>query len=181
MTEVNKGELAKHIGKSAAIVSRLINNGIMNDCFTPSGKKIYLEKALKAITLAKGNDYLGLEIITNDKIKNNSSVYNAESITELEDLLRLEKSPSRKIEMMDKFWAYKIKKQKFKQEEGELITVDDAKATIEVLFSPLDRKLNDLHIDLKSRFAEIPIDAIEWLSDYINDMKKSISEYEWES
>ena len=67
----------------------------------------------------------------------------------------------------------------YKERIGELITIEDAKGIIEIMFSPLSRKLDDLHIDLKSRYPNIEMEAIEWLSDYVNDIKKSVSEHKW--
>jgi len=68
----------------------------------------------------------------------------------------------------------------YKEKIGELITIEKAKGVIEVMFSPLSQKLDDVHIDLKSRFPEIPMEAINWLNNYINTIKKSVNEYEWE-
>lgn len=73
----------------------------------------------------------------------------------------------------------KIAEVTYKEKVGELITLDSAKGIIEVMFSPLSRKLDDVHIDLKSRYPDIPLEAIEWLSDYINNIKKSVSEHKW--
>jgi len=68
----------------------------------------------------------------------------------------------------------------YKERMGELITLDQAKGVVEVMFTPLSRKLDDLHIDLKSRYPNIEMEAIEWLGEYINDIKKTVSEHRWE-
>ena len=57
MEEVTKSELAKIIGKSAATVTNLVQARVLDNCFTPTGK-IYLEKAINAITLSKGGDFI---------------------------------------------------------------------------------------------------------------------------
>lgn len=58
MIEVNKKELAREIGKTGAIVTKLAKEGVLDGCFTPTGK-IDLEGAIKAIIKVKGADYLG--------------------------------------------------------------------------------------------------------------------------
>lgn len=67
----------------------------------------------------------------------------------------------------------------YKQKIGELISIEKAKGVVDVMFNPLSRKLDDLHIDLKSRFPDIQMEAIDWLSEYINDIKKSVENYKW--
>ena len=57
MKEVSKSELAKIIGKSGATVTNLVQARVLDNCFTPTGK-IYLEKAINAITISKGGDFV---------------------------------------------------------------------------------------------------------------------------
>ena len=91
MQELTKTELAKFINRSSSIVTRLAKDGVLDDCFTKSGKKLYLEKAIKAIIKAKGIDYLDKSIVqeytTPAEAKENPKVNNLESRTELDDLL----------------------------------------------------------------------------------------------
>ena len=93
MIEVNKGELAKHIGKSGATVSNLITKGILNNCFSPGGR-IYLEKAVKAITLAKGDDYIEASKVKEqapiNQIKITPTQYNSFITNFSEDMFDLE-------------------------------------------------------------------------------------------
>jgi len=74
----------------------------------------------------------------------------------------------------------KLAEVSYKEKMKILIPLVDAKGAVEIMFSPLSRKLDDLHIDLKSRFPDIPLDAIEWLGDYVNEIKKSVSNYDWD-
>ena len=57
MIEVNKKELAREIGKTGAIVTKLAKEGVLDGCFTPRGK-IDLKKAIEAIIRIKGAGYL---------------------------------------------------------------------------------------------------------------------------
>ena len=55
--EVNKSELAKAIGKSSATITKLAKEGVLNQCFTPTGQ-INLTKALEAISKSKGKFFI---------------------------------------------------------------------------------------------------------------------------
>ena len=182
MTKVNKGELAKKIGKSGAIVTRLINDGVLNSSFTPDGKKIFLEKAIHAIIMNKGRDYISVDIdIELPKIeKENTALYTVENLDELQELLDQEPSPSKKIEMMDKFWSYKIRKQKFLEAEGELLSVHDAKVAIDSILSPLNQYLNDMGNNLKNHFPDIENEFIEWINEENNRQKEHLKVKEWD-
>lgn len=57
MKEVNKSELAKAIGKSNAVITKIVKAGVLDGCFTPQGK-INLKEALTAIERYKGRDYI---------------------------------------------------------------------------------------------------------------------------
>lgn len=182
MTQVSKSGLAKEINKSPAIVTRLINSGILDSCFTPDGKRMYLEKAITAIIHAKGSDYLSntIEKTIPNSIVNNIEINNSEARAELDTFLEAEPSPSRQVDMIDKFWSGRIRRQKFLQEEGELITVDDAKKAVDILFTPLNKALDDLPTDFKSHFQETSQEAIIFLQNYINDAKEALKAHSWE-
>jgi len=64
---------------------------------------------------------------------------------------------------------------------GQVVPIAHAKTVVEILFSPLNKYLDDLPINLKSHFPEIKNEVVEWLIKNINDQKVSIREYEWES
>ncbi len=73
----------------------------------------------------------------------------------------------------------KIAELTYKEKAGLLISVDDAKAIVEKAYTPLSVKLNNLHVDLKSRYPDTSMEAIEWIETHINDIKKSISSKSW--
>lgn len=184
MTEVSKSELAKNINKSGAIVTRLISNGILDDCFTPNGKKLYLEKSIKAIIKAKGSDYLSKEIIientTSDKVKEDNTIYTDEAKQELEKFLNQEPSPARKVDMIDKFWSGRIRRQKFLEADGELIPVQDAKAAIETILAPFNQYLDDMGNNLKNHFPDVPLEVVEWINEENNRQKEQLQVKEWD-
>ena len=184
MQEVNKTELAKKINKSGAIVTRLISSGILDDCFTPNGKKLYLEKAIKAIIKAKGSDYLSVGTVvensTPKEIKQNDNIYTDEAREELELFLSQEPSPARKVDMIDKFWSGRIRRQKFLEADGELISVPDAKAAIETVLSPFNQYLDDMGNNLKNHFPDISIEVVEWINEENNRQKEQLQVKEWD-
>lgn len=175
MEEVTKAELARKINKSGAIITRLINQGVLDKCFTPNGKKLFLDKSLIAIVKAKGSDYINSSIIvdfaTKEAIKEDESIFTSEAKDELNEYLSQEPSPSKQIDMIDKFWSGRIRRQKFMVEESQLIPVADAKAVIEAVFTPINAKLDELPIMLKSHFNEVSLEAMRWLADEINQIK----------
>ena len=180
LKKVTKSELAREIGKTPQYISKLVRQGLFDKCMAPDGKKIYLNKALEALSKGRRGKF-DHNVITPSSIKNDGQIYNADSLEELDLLLLDAKSPSQKVQIVKDFWLGKINRQKFLQNERELIPIHDAKATIEILFSPLSKKLDNLHIDLKARFTDVPLDAIEWISDEINSMKQSLQNYDYEN
>ena len=184
MNEVSKTELAKAINKSGAIVTRLINQGILDKCFTKNGKKLYLDKSIKAIIKAKGSDYLERDIVldatTPDEIKHDNSIYTDEAKNELEVFLVQEPSPARKVDMIDKYWSGRIRRQKFMQEEGELISTHDAKVAVDTLLTPLNQFLDDIGNNLKNHFPDVSIEIIEWINEETNRQKEQLRLKEWD-
>ena len=83
--------------------------------------------------------------------------------------------------MIKDYWAGKIQRQKFLKEKGELITVNDSKASVEAIYHPMSKKLDNIHIELKARYPEVSIEAIDWLAGETNNIKKSVQEYAWEN
>ena len=86
-----------------------------------------------------------------------------------------------KAQIVNYYWTGKKNRLQYEKEKRNLIEMNEAKGVIEKLFMPIDKKLNDLPIDLKNRFPNIHSDAIEYLSDSINNMKLSLQEYQWEN
>ncbi len=99
---------------------------------------------------------------------------------ELARLLIEVEDPSKRVGIIKDFWAGKIQKQKFLREKSELIPINEAKAVMEFLFHPISKNMDNLHVDLKARFPDVPLEAIDWVSNTINSMKMSVQEYEWE-
>ena len=169
-TKVTKSELARHIGKTPQYISKLVRQGLFDRCMTPDGKKIYLEKALEALTKGRKRDFAP-PIAPPKKAAEDPAIYNEESIEELNELLAEARSPSQKVQIVKDFWLGKISRQKFLQAEGELISVSDAKAAVEKIFTPFNKALDDLPVNLKAHFPEVSTEAVEWLIAYINTMK----------
>lgn len=91
------------------------------------------------------------------------------------------------LEGSAKEWnTYKIKEQgltyalKRRQLEGELITVDDAKAAFETLLAPLNKYLDDLGNSIKNHFPDVDDEVVDWVSGEINRQKELLQEYSWE-
>lgn len=188
MEEVNKKELAERLSISPQMVTKHVRSGTLDKCFTSNGKKLYFEKAAKAIlnSQANPNDTLlnifkEKDIDPAKKTITNDGLLTPENEEKLAELLCDATSSSQKVQIEKDFWLGKINRQKFLLAEGEIITIDQGKEVIDALFSPISIRLDDLHINLKNRFQGISFDAISWLSNEINEIKKSVSEYKWES
>ena len=79
MVEVNKSELAAQLGVKPSMVSKHVKSGVLDGCYTPNGKKLYLEKAIQAIALSrkKGSEESDTATNTLDDIP--EQIYTAES------------------------------------------------------------------------------------------------------
>lgn len=180
MVEVNKSQLAAQLGVKPSMVTKHVKSGVLDDCFTPNGKKLYLEKALEAISLSRKR---GADVVEEDKsskVDDVASVYNDDSKDELEKLLLLAKSPSQKVAITKDFWTGKINRQKFLESEGELISVDDAKVAIEAILVPLNQYLNDQANHLKNSFPYLSSDVMEWIEDENNRQKEQLMVTQWD-
>ena len=170
LKKVTKSELAREIGKTPQYISKLVRQGLFDKCMTPDGKKIYLNRALE--TLSKGRKgKFDHKVITPSDVKNNEQIYNVDSVEALDLLLQDAQSPSQKVQITKDFWMGKINRQKFLQQEGELIPISDAKAIFERISTPFNQAINDLPFDLKARFTDVNDDAIEWLIGHVNEIK----------
>lgn len=183
MTEVNKTQLAKKLGVSSAMVSKHVKSGILDKCFTPNGKKIYLEKAIKSIELSKKREVSNnlFEVTTPKEIINNKTIVNDEAREELQGLLTYAQSPSQKVQIIKEFWAGKINRQKFLQAEAELITVYEAKSVIEKIFVHLNQYLNDQASNIKNNFPDLPLEISRWIDDENNKQKEQLRIKNWEN
>lgn len=181
MAEVSKSELAKYLGVSQAMVSKHVKSGILDKCFSPNGKKLILEKAIQAIALSKTKDTtLLVKSTIPNEIKNNESLDNKETQNELVALLKDAQSPSQKVQIIKDFWIGKINRQKFLENEGELITVQDAKVAIDALLSPLNQYMNDQGNHLKNNFPDLPNEVVEWIDDENNRQKEQLRVIKWD-
>lgn len=180
MIEVNKSELAKQLGVSSPMVTKYVKSGVLDECFTPSGKKLYLEKAMQAIAMSKkrGSDEPAEETELDKAMS--SVVFTEESQGELSALLLLAKSPSQKVSITKDFWLGKLNRQKFLEAEGELISVADAKAAIETILVPLNQYLNDQGNHLKNNFPSLTNEVLSWIDDENNRQKEQLQAKQWD-
>ncbi len=182
MTEVNKSQLAEHLGIKPSMITKHVKSGTLDKCFTANGKKIYLEKAVEAIALARKRD---TKKTVNDTIpediEDDKSIFNEESTAELQSLLRAAKSPSQKVQIIKDFWLGKINRQKFLESEGELIPVSDAKAAVEKLLSPLNQYLDDQANNIKNHFPDLSEEVVKWIIEENNRQKEQLREQQWEN
>ncbi|MEA1919139.1 MAG: hypothetical protein U9N52_04815 [Campylobacterota bacterium] len=184
-----KADLARFLGVSTPMISKHSRKGVFNDCYLEDGKTLDFSKAIDAIKKSKSRASIKempeikeeeqKKSINIPKSARNLELDNKENNNELENLLENAVTSSQKVMVAKDFWAGKINEQKFLKEQRELITLTEAKGVIEVMFSPLSRKLDDIHMDLKSRFPDVPMEAVEWLNEYVNDIKKSVSSHKW--
>ena len=182
MTEVNKSQLAKHLGVKPPMVTKHIKSGILDKCFTRNGKKLILEKAVEAIALARKSDSKSvIDVITPSDIKEDTSLFNVQSSDELSKLLKDAQSPSQKVQIIKDYWIGKINRQKFMEAEGELISVPDAKASVETLLTPLNQYLNDQANHLKNNFPDLSSEVVLWITNENNRQKEQLKGYSWDS
>ena len=80
--------------------------------------------------------------------------------------------PSKRVVIIEDFWAGKIQKQKFLREKSELISTSEAKGVLEIFLTPLSQAMEDLPYKMKAKFPDIENSAIEWLIDYTNSVKE---------
>lgn len=87
---------------------------------------------------------------------------------------------SREVTQITKdYWAGKLNQIRYEKEKGNLIEMNKSKGVMDEILTPINDKLNNLSTDLKNRFPSTHPDAIDWLSDQVNDMKKSVQDYQW--
>ncbi|MEA1891618.1 MAG: hypothetical protein U9N33_02790 [Campylobacterota bacterium] len=186
MQIVSQSEAYRLTGVAVSIIGRYIKKGKLKR-YNKSDINLDELTALRNIPSIKATevktkqaeDAKLKEVKTVPQNIENTEIDNEENQEELKKLLKDANTPTQVVTITKDFWLGKINEQKYLKEQGELITLDSAKGVAEVMFSPLSRKLDDLHIDLKSRFPEISLEAIDWLSNYINNIKESVSSHKW--
>jgi len=77
------------------------------------------------------------------------------------------------------YWLGLKAKHQVQEMTGHLISIDDAKAALEALLSPLNKSLDDLGVNFKAHFPSVPSEAVEWLIGHINDTKESLRGHKW--
>lgn len=181
MTEVTQAELSRQLGVSKSMIYKHVKSGILDKCFAPNGKKIYLEKAIQAIALSKKRDFDdGIEksIPKNYKDK---GLLNKDTESELKKLLSSAKTPHQKVQITKDFWQGQINRLKFFESEGELISVDDAKKAINELLSPFNQYLDDLGNHLKNHFPDVSKEVVEWVNEENNRQKEQLRLKQWDN
>ena len=168
--KVTKSELAREMGVTPQYISKLVGQGFFDKCMTPDGKKIYLNRALETVSKGRKGNF-NPKVITPSQVKADKQIYTPQTVEELEKLLLDTQSPTQKVQVVKEFWAGKINRQKFLQAEGELITIADAKATLEQIATPFNQAMDDLPFNLKARFSDTADEAVEWLVEHINEIK----------
>lgn len=175
---VTKSGFAKELGVSAPYVSKLVKEGRLDGCFTTDGKKIILKKALekysRSLTKAPQKAKVKRKTYDNDDEDDDDDdelVYNTNNRKELRKLLKKAESPMHKIQIESTFWQAKTRRLSFLATERELIPLADAKAAVDAVFTPINTKLDDLPVQLKSHFPEISTEAVAWVRDAIDEIK----------
>jgi len=180
---VSKSEFAKAIGKSPALITKLIKNGVLVPCLSDDQKLIDLECGKKLYANIKKTGRPKKTDIEVEASKLQQKLENVPISKADEQLVRLlneqDLPPLIKVQIIEKFWQGKKAKIAYKQTIGELISLSDAKATFEMLLSPLNSFLNDLPNKIKTRFPDTPNDAIAWLENEINLQKENLQGYKW--
>ena len=179
MIEVNKSQLAAQLGVKPSMISKHVKKGVLDDCFTPNGKKLYLEKAVQAIAMSKKKSSDVVPAEEDDAVMENV-IFTEESQEELANLLKLAKSPSQKVTITKDFWLGKINRQKFLEAEGELISVADAKVAIETLLVPLNQYLDDQSSHLKNNFPNLSQELLSWIEAENNRQKEQLKVTQWD-
>lgn len=167
---MTRAEFARHIGVNKSTVTRWISKGILDSCLTADDKiDVQLAKAiLENIKTQAKSLKQQPSIPTNDK------EYNA--ILSDSNLPQITKAQIAKT-----YWQAKNAELTYKEKRKELVHIDTVKGMLEEMLQPLNRFLDDLPHKTKTKFPEIPNDAILWLEEEIQKQKKRIGEYRWES
>jgi len=138
--------------------------------------KLDLNNKVRRAKTARTKKHKPMEI-TEKEVK--SYMDTADLPDDLKELIDGASSTKDMAQIINFYWTGKKSRQQFEASRGDLIPIQDAKAVIEMLFVPIDKRLNDIHIDLKNRYPDTHPDAIDWLSGQINDIKGSIQDYKW--
>jgi len=135
--EVSKSELAKAIGKSGATITKLVKEGVLDNCFTPGGK-IYLKKALDAITKRKGSFFISQADAAQEK--------KLHEMTQLEIMELVEKEKNIKFTRPNK--------------SNDIMSIEKLKGGSMYLWTPqVITLIDEIKEHLKSSFTDDDIEA----------------------
>jgi len=171
-------ELSKILEVSQQSISKLKKNGLFNKCLTTDKKKLNLQEAIDTIIQnSKTQDGKMYENAIKIRMSWNradadKTIINQKSLSELDTLLDDESlNQLSRVTIIQKFWSGKREELKYKEEKRELIQMSEAKGIFEKLLTPLNQSMDDLPFILKESFPNTPDDSIQWLMDYINNIK----------
>ncbi len=112
----------------------------------------------------------------------------ADKLKKLEEMSSAEENASRpKVDSKASEWnTFKIMQQGLNYEidrkvkERGLISISDAKAAIEIVFSPINHGLDNIPFELKSKFPTVSDEVIQWLLDRNNQIKIDVQNIPFE-
>lgn len=73
------------------------------------------------------------------------------------------------------YWLGRKAELEVKKMTKELISVADAKAAIEFIMSPINRKLDEIPQELRANFSDITEQHYTWLVNHVNSIKKELT------
>lgn len=73
------------------------------------------------------------------------------------------------------YWLGRKAELEVKKMTRELISIGDAKAAIEFIMSPINRKLDEIPQKLRANFSDISEEHYAWMVDHINSIKKELT------
>lgn len=175
---ITKAELADILGVSRPMISKHARNGLFVNCTHKSGK-LYKDEAIKAVKYSKKQGFTKKDKEIVDKYipkelkqKEDTELKPSDDLLiELEELIKESLTPTQKVQVIKDFWTGELNKQKFLKENKELIPIADIKAVLDKIAAPFAKQLDELPYAIKSRFADIDDEAIEWLREHINNIK----------
>ena len=125
-----------------------------------SKRKFYKLREVAKVYNIRLND---IEKATPSDIKEDKSLYTPENIAELNRFLEDADSPMVKVQIIDTFWAGKIKETKYKEQVRELIKKDEALYVMQVAVSNFKTKMYEIPHLIKARFPDSSVELIDEL------------------
>lgn len=72
------------------------------------------------------------------------------------------------------YWLGRKAELEVKKMSKELIPVDDAKAAVDFVLSPINRKLDEIPQKMRANFSDISAEHYKWLVDHVNSIKEEL-------